>query len=141
VSEPECICPGPGFCERFGIHQGPYAHSLCAGVNCPPGKSEAYRRKWRLRLEGDRTPPAARPAESVVASADVRPGPPPKKAPRRGPCRWEGEVLERCTSCGGEARSVRECLHDDDAADRCTRGPNNGAVRSCLTCPFFEPAA
>lgn len=63
----------------------------------------------------------------------------------RPPCRWEGEVLEACTTCGGsaaEGRHVRECLSDATEAGRCTRGRNAGKdpdIASCLTCPGYAP--
>jgi hypothetical protein len=49
------------------------------------------------------------------------------------PCRYEGDIVERCPkNC--EASHVRDCsIHD-----RCTRGPNNGRVMSCQRCPDFE---
>lgn len=63
----------------------------------------------------------------------------------RPPCRYELDIIERCTQCGaaGERNHVREC----EVHDRCTRGPNNGTVAACSSCrdwapmPFFvDPA-
>jgi hypothetical protein len=57
----------------------------------------------------------------------------------RLPCRWEGEVLESAP-CGCGLKAVRECLHEGNDDGRCTRGPNNGAVRACAACPDHAPA-
>lgn len=61
-------------------------------------------------------------------------------------CVYEAEVIERCSKCGPAAdlNHVRYCEHPDNPSERCTRGPNNGAVWSCVTCPHrasHRPAA
>lgn len=53
--EPECECPGPGFCQRYQISQTEYAWLVCRGVGtedrpCTDQKSQSYKRKWRLNL-------------------------------------------------------------------------------------------
>lgn len=51
------------------------------------------------------------------------------------PCLHEGAVLEWCHSCKAELGHVRDCeLHE-----RCTRGPNNGSLKSCSTCESYWP--
>lgn len=52
---PVCVCPGPGYCEQFKLHQMEYAYGICSGKGspgrpCTKEKSEAYRRKWQQRL-------------------------------------------------------------------------------------------
>src|SRR5262249_34201749 len=66
------------------------------------------------------------------------------------PCRWEGEILERCSQ-GCTSKNVYECLcpqMNDAGPTRCTRGPNSGKdpdIASCTIgadskrCRFYVP--
>lgn len=82
----------------------------------------------------------------AVRAAWGVPGPavPPPPARKAGmvplavlpPCRHEGEVVERCTSCGDrEGRHLRECLHPDNPTETCTRDHPAAAVWNCASCP------
>ena len=51
----------------------------------------------------------------------------------RGPCHHEGAILEPCTTCAGDLRSVRDC----DLHDRATRVHVSDRVRSCDRCPQY----
>lgn len=92
--EPECECPGPGFCPRYKREMVKYAWSVCTGKGmpgfpCTPSKSERYKRKWRLALTPDLSPrrtviptqpvilPKARPGtelKALLASVGLTPG-------------------------------------------------------------------
>ena len=63
--------------------------------------------------------------------------PPPRGC--RGACPYEGEVVETPV-CDCPGKAVRWCLFEGWDNDRCTRGPNNGAVPSCSTCPHHPEA-
>lgn len=65
-----------------------------------------------------------------------------KIAPARAslPCVHEGPVLESCTSCRGEQRHVRACLHPTADRDTCTRGYVSGLVQACASCPDYFPS-
>lgn len=63
--------------------------------------------------------------------------PEPTPEPPFVPCQHEGSILEYAT-CNCENKHVRNCDHPELDDARCTRGPNNGAVRACLTCPLRQ---
>jgi hypothetical protein len=69
------------------------------------------------------------------ARAQGLPDPPPEPKRTALPCVHEGNVLERCHTCGGEARHVREC----DLHGKCTRGFVSNKVQSCSRCPDYKP--
>jgi len=77
---------------------------------------------------------------SVRAWRGLPPKPTPLPAVALPVCSAEGPILERCTACGaaGELNHVRDCSHPDNPTERCTRGPNNGAVWNCTTCPHHS---
>lgn len=77
MSEPACVCPGPGFCERYQIAQTDYAYRVCSNTclpefPCDEYKSQRYRKKWRQNRE-------------AVENGTATPKPPPAVAvrPRR----------------------------------------------------------
>ncbi|HEY1188881.1 MAG TPA: class I SAM-dependent methyltransferase [Gemmata sp.] len=51
------------------------------------------------------------------------------------PCVHEGDVVEPCRTCAGEARHVREC----DRHGRCTRTDAGKGVAVCATCGDYAP--
>jgi uncharacterized protein with PIN domain len=65
----------------------------------------------------------------------------PKRAalPLLAPCKHEGNVLERCHTCQGEAKHVREC----DVHGTCTHRRVSDKVMNCERCQReglgFEP--
>lgn len=123
MSEPPCDCPGPGFCPRYQIEQGPLAYGFCRGTRCSPERSQRFRDK----LAGKRTalPVVARPRR--------------KKLELRPVCRWQGAEVPGCKTCGGAGSVLYYCESPDDDADRCVRGRSKDpAVRSCLDCPHYS---
>lgn len=74
-------------------------------------------------------------AALFAAAPPAPPAPPP-----RTPCRFEGAVAEPA-ACACDLRHVRFCDHPENETDRCTRGPNNGAVACCATCRHHAPKA
>ena len=97
MSEPACECPGPGFCDRYKVRQGPFAHAMCRGDNCTPRRSEAFRLKLR-------SGPASRPSVSLPTVKAVSR---PKRVPLvlRPPCVHQGSEVPGCKTCGGEEAS------------------------------------
>jgi len=58
-------------------------------------------------------------------------------------CKWEGSVVEFCTSCCtavAEQNHVRHCLHPSDSRETCTRGNQRAALPMCSTCPDYTPS-
>lgn len=133
-----CSCPGPGFCPRFSILQQQYPFEVCQGRHGAE-KAEAYRRKWSR----GRTP-------LPVAAAPPKAAAPPAK-PAYVPCRFEGEVVRRCQTCGPkEPRHRRACSHplatlqpNDTggavAPGVCTREFVAPDVTACSRCEFYDP--
>jgi hypothetical protein len=79
-----------------------------------------HRLKARLRERRSREP---RPTTVVTLLAVA-------------PCVHEGGILERCHTCNGEGRHVREC----DLHGTCTRDAVSPKVRACATCADRKPA-
>jgi hypothetical protein len=133
VSEKPCECPevGPGerfVCPRYGITQGPYSRARCAGTNCPADVSEASRRKWRLRKDAREGRPVDPNQGRVRLPLVLRPV-----------CRWQGDEVPGCKTCGGPGSIPYYCDSPDDDADRCVRGRSRDrTVRSCLDCPHYS---
>ncbi|HEY1189190.1 MAG TPA: hypothetical protein VGE74_16170 [Gemmata sp.] len=63
------------------------------------------------------------------------PAPSPLASARPLPCEHEGDVVEPCRTCAGEARHVREC----DRHGRCTRTDAGKGVAVCAACPDYAP--
>lgn len=94
--EPECECPGPGWCARYQLEQQEHAWSMCRRGDFT---SNRYRRKWRLKLleqAGDGPSLARRAANFAAAMA---------RASQSGFKKVSLEVLEArqatCDACPG----------------------------------------
>lgn len=127
--EPEDVrTPGCGFCDRW--HDDP-----------------AYRERCIVAHAVTRTPGTPLTGEQYGAIVLAVTG-------LRAPCKWQGDVVEKCTAdgCGQrEANHIRICLYDSAEWDVCQRGPlktksgiapdgiltrdNSQELRSCLHCP------
>jgi hypothetical protein len=85
IEEPACECAAPGYCPRYKLRQDPYAHAVCQGVSLEgyprvtAQKSQAFRRKWRLQLEGATTLP------EQLATPSLGDAVPPQTPPGFGP--------------------------------------------------------
>jgi hypothetical protein len=163
ADEPPCSCPGPGFCERYGIDQGDYTHALCQGrslpglPNCSAQKSQAYREKWAARRDGRAESPAERqgapllapplPAAAPVARAPAA----AKQADRlarfqRAACIHQGAATgeqHRCPACGGAVTvEVFGCaLHGECTRAKLLPASRQPAVPCCRICPDYTPPA
>ena len=91
--------------------------------------------EFRQPTESINAPPQPSPRETTAAQ---------RKAldTLKPACQWEGDILERCTSCGNkQGKHVRACNYEGHTATRCTRGRNKGDnpdIESCITCPNYS---
>ena len=132
---------------RQGGADGPHGDYRAGCKLCYLARTdEKYARHWGEpwpppKVDGAPDPPP--PGERVVIPA----GPDGRKSSIHGrallpvlrsPCKWEGALLQECTSCGGDARSVFNCDHPDRDYDRCTRGNPDSGFQTCATCPDYR---
>lgn len=90
---------------------------------------------------------AMRAAAAPAATPKAAPKSPPAKAclPLVEECVWQGDMVERCKTCGSDRRHVYRCLHpgQDPARGpgRCTRGDPDRAdgAWQCNRCPDYRP--
>jgi hypothetical protein len=143
MSNPFCVCPGIGFCERYNRRNGCIIE-ICRGETGSPEKEMAYRRLFLEQSGHDASYIAAEleKLEKVYQAIEHQslPGPWRKSLATKPPCKYlhdhVGETVQ-CAQCGkGTKLKVFDCaLHG-----RCTLArPGEGIEYSCATCPDYQP--
>lgn len=119
-----------GWCRR--IREGePYTPDQCPRCWQMTHLPE-FRTNWKV--PGPPVP-MKKPQATIIQLGGPRRGS-VKTIPLVGSCSHEGEVVERCMSCGDkEGKHVRDCSHPLNPTETCTQDHPRGAVWNCVSCP------